>query len=165
MRSILENSKNNVIPCWKDIEALELYLDMETLRWDKSILYNITIDPQVRSGDFKIPPMLIQPFVENAIFHGLLNKKENDKKLDIAVNLEGDDIKYTIIDNGVGRMRANEYKKINRAPSYGIQITRERVELFNHGNGRSVVITDLYNDTKEPAGTKVEVWLSTLQQI
>jgi ligand-binding sensor domain-containing protein len=163
IRAILENSKNNVIPCWKDLEALKLYLDMEALRWDNKINYQLQIDAQIQHGDYKVPPMIIQPFVENAIHHGLLNKKGADKKLDITVSLEGGDIKYTIIDNGVGRLKAAEYKQVNKTSqlAYGIQITKDRVDLFNQRHHQSVHITDLYDIRREAAGTKVEIWLNT----
>jgi sensor histidine kinase YesM len=136
---------------------------METLRWDRKIQYSVRVDPAVRNGDFKVPPMVIQPFVENAIHHGLLNKSGSDKRLDISVDLDGDNIKYTIIDNGVGRTKAAEYRNINKPShaSFGIQITKDRIDLFNQNQDQSVKITDLYNDRNEPAGTKAEVWLAT----
>jgi len=163
IRAILENSKNNTIPCWKDLEALELYLEMEKLRWDHKISCTLTIDSQIQQGDYKVPPMIVQPFIENAIHHGLLNKTSGDKKLDIEVHLEEHNIKYTITDNGVGRLKAQEYKKINKPSqlSYGMQITKDRINLFNQDHNGSVKITDLYNAQHLPEGTKVEVWLTT----
>ncbi len=163
IRAILENSKNNTIPCWKDLEALELYLEMEKLRWDHKISCTLTIDSQIQQGDYKVPPMIVQPFIENAIHHGLLNKTSGDKKLDIEVHLEENNIKYTITDNGVGRQKAQEYKKINRPSqlSFGMQITKDRINLFNQNHNGSVKITDLYNAQHLPEGTKVEVWLTT----
>jgi ligand-binding sensor domain-containing protein len=163
IRAILENSKNNTIPCWKDLEALELYLQMEELRWDKKITCNVKVANEIQNGDYKVPPMVVQPFVENAIHHGLLNKMTPDKKLTIEVMLEENKIKYTITDNGVGRLKAGEYKKLNKSPgtSLGLQITKDRINLFNQGDNGSVKITDLYNDLQQPEGTKVEVWLTT----
>lgn len=163
IRAILENSKNNTIPCWKDLEALQLYLQMEELRWDKKINYSVTIANEIQQGDYKVPPMVVQPFVENAIHHGLLNKVAPDKKLTIEVKLEGNKIKYTVTDNGVGRLKAGEYKKLNRtsSASFGIQITKDRINLFNQDTNGSVKITDLYNGQQQPDGTKVEVWLTT----
>jgi ligand-binding sensor domain-containing protein len=163
IRAILENSKNNTIPCWKDLEALQLYLHMEELRWDKKITCNVTIADEIQNGDYKVPPMVIQPFVENAIHHGLLNKITPDKKLTIDVKLEGTKIKYTITDNGVGRLKAGEYKKLNRTSgaSFGVQITEDRINLFNQGTNGAVKITDRYNELQQPEGTLVEVWLTT----
>jgi len=163
IRAILENSKNNTIPCWKDLEALKLYLQMEELRWDKKITCSVTIANEIQNGDYKVPPMIVQPFVENAIHHGLLNKVAPDKKLTIEVTLEGNRIKYTITDNGVGRLKASEYKKLNRSSgtSFGLQITKDRINLFNQEANGSVKMTDLYDERLQPDGTKVEVWLTT----
>ena len=163
IRAILENSKNNMIPCWKDLETLELYLEMEKLRWDNKITYALTIDAEIQQGDYKVPPMIVQPYIENAIHHGLLNKMDADKKLDIEVHLEENNIKYTITDNGVGRQKAAEYKKINKPSQipFGLQITKDRIDLFNQHKNGSVKITDLYNPQHLPEGTKVEVWLTT----
>jgi len=121
------------------------------------------ITNEIQNGDYKVPPMIVQPFVENAIHHGLLNKVDPDKKLSIEVKLEENKIKYTIIDNGIGRLKGDEYKKLNRSSraSFGMQITKDRINLFNHHTNGSVKITDLYNELRQPAGTIVEVWLST----
>jgi ligand-binding sensor domain-containing protein len=163
IRAILENSKSNTIPCWKDLEALKLYLQMEELRWDKKITCHLAVADEIQNGDYKVPPMILQPFVENAIHHGLLNKVANDKKLDIDVKLEGNKIKYTVSDNGVGRVQAGEYKKLNMTSraSFGMQITKDRINLFNQHTNGSVKITDLYNEHRQPGGTRVEVWLTT----
>jgi len=163
IRAILENSKANSIPCWKDLEALQLYLELESLRWENQIIFQMDVEPQIHEGDYKVPPLVIQPFVENAIHHGLLNKLDGAKKLDIDVRMQGQRIKYTITDNGVGRLQAAEYKKLNKwsQASYGVQMTNERIGLFNqHANG-SIIITDLYDHESRPSGTMVEVWLNT----
>jgi len=121
------------------------------------------VEPLIQEGHFRVPPLVIQPFVENAIHHGLLNKLNGEKKLDIDVRLEEQSIKYTITDNGVGREQAAAYKKLNglsRTP-FGMQMTNERINLFNQETNGSVKITDLYDDQATPAGTKVEVWLTT----
>ncbi|MEP6795859.1 MAG: histidine kinase, partial [Saprospiraceae bacterium] len=163
IRAILENSKTNAIPFWKDLDALKLYLEMEALRWDNKIQYQLNIDPQIQNGDYKVPPMVIQPFVGNAIHHGLLNKIANDRKLYIEVKLEDQNIKYTISDNGVGRKEAAELKKLNNIflKSYGIQISHERIGLFNENQNNAITITDLYDEEKEACGTRVEIWLTT----
>ena len=161
IRSILETSKNNTVPCWKDLETLNLYLELEQLRWDKNFLYEVKIDEKIINGDYKVPPMIIQPFVENAIHHGLLNKKTGDKKLSIDVSVVNNHILYVIKDNGVGRKKAAEYKQLNRPThqSLGLDITRDRINLFNNTSNGAVKITDLYDEHQQPAGTKVEVEL------
>ncbi|MBL0356862.1 MAG: histidine kinase [Chitinophagaceae bacterium] len=161
IRAILENSKNNVVPCWKDMETLKLYLELEELRCDNKFTYHINIADEILNGDYKVPPLVIQPFVENAIHHGLLNKIEADKKLMISVTAVNNHIYYCIEDNGVGREKAGEYKKINKPvyESMGMQITTDRINLFNQYKSGSVKITDLVDSNNQPCGTKVEVAL------
>jgi len=162
IRGILENSKQEVIPCWKDLEQLQLYLELEQLRWDNKFASVVNIDERILQGDYRVPPMVIQPFVENAIHHGLLNKKENDRKLFICVMPENGQIKFIIEDNGVGRAKAEEYNKVNRLShqSMGLHITEQRIHLFNKDETRSVKIIDLSGKDNEPAGTRVEVILN-----
>lgn len=161
IRAILENSKNNVIPCWKDLEALQLYLELEEFRWDKKFSYTLHIATEILQGDYKVPPLVIQPFVENAIHHGLLNKTTADKKLLITVSIENSHIKYVVEDNGIGRKQAAMYKKINTpaSTSLGMELTTERIDLFNQKNNGAVTITDLADPEGHPTGTRVEVCL------
>jgi ligand-binding sensor domain-containing protein/putative methionine-R-sulfoxide reductase with GAF domain len=161
IRSILENATNNVIPCWKDMETLQLYLELEELRWDKKFSYRLIISDEILNGDYKVPPLIIQPFVENAIHHGLLNKIEGDKKLVIMVSVVNNHIHYLIEDNGVGRAKAKSYKQLNKPShqSMGMQITTERINLFNQNKNGSVLITDMVNELQEPCGTKVTIEL------
>lgn len=161
IRSILENSQNNVVPCWKDMETLKLYLELEELRCDDKFTYSIHIAEEILNGDYKAPPLVIQPFVENAIHHGLLNKIENNRRLLINVTARNGHICYSIEDNGVGRVKANEYKEINKPvhKSMGMQITTDRINLFNQSKSGWVKITDIVDTNNEPAGTKVEVEL------
>jgi putative methionine-R-sulfoxide reductase with GAF domain len=159
IRSILENSASNVVPCWKDIDTLRLYLQLEELRWEKKFTYQLIIADEIINGDYKVPPLLIQPFVENAIHHGLLNKIEGDRKLMVNVDVLNDHIHYIIQDNGVGIAKANTFKQLNKLSyqSMGLQITTERINLYNQNKGGSVTITDLMNKNNEPCGTRVEV--------
>ena len=161
IRNILETSKSNVIPCWKDIETLKVYLELEELRCDNSFTYHIDVAEEILNGDYKVPPLVIQPFVENAIHHGLLNKKESDKQLRIAVRVEGNSIQYIIEDNGVGRDLSAAYNSLNKPAhqSMGMQLTTERINLFNRENNGAIIITDLYDKQNKPAGTRVEVKL------
>jgi len=161
IRAILENSKSDSIPCWKDLETLKLYLELEELRWGKKITYHLNIGPEILQGDYKVPPMIIQPYVENAIHHGLLNKEQGVGRLLINVNAEKNHIIYIIEDNGIGRKKAMEYKLLNKPAhqSIGMDITKERINLFNQNNNGRVAITDLYNEYNEPDGTRVTVSL------
>jgi LytS/YehU family sensor histidine kinase len=159
IRSVLENSKNNVVPFHKDLETLQLYLQLEQFRAGNKFSYELHADEELINGDYKVPPLIVQPYIENAIHHGLLNKESGDRRLFIDASVKGDFIHYIIRDNGVGRVRGLEIKKRNRPEhrSYGMQITIERLQLHN-GNGieNDILITDLAGNGSS-GGTQIEV--------
>ena len=159
IRVVLDSSKNNVIPFYKDYEALKLFLQLEQFRSSNKFEYELKADDELLLGDYKVPPLLVQPFIENAIHHGLMNKIGKDKKLSVHVTIDSNAIKYIITDNGVGRKKALDLKLLNKPEhvSYGIQISTERIHLYNRSTyPENIIITDLYNDGM-PAGTKVEI--------
>jgi sensor histidine kinase YesM len=146
IRGILDSSKNNLISFQKDFDTLKLYLEMEQFRCNNKFSYQLDADQELLNGDYKVPPLIIQPFVENAIHHGLLNKRDNNRKLTINARLLDTYIVYSITDNGIGRQHAAIIKQRNRPeqPSYGIDITRERIKLHNQQNlAGDILITDL----------------------
>ena len=161
IRSVLENSAHNTVPCWKDMETMQLYLELESLRFDHKFTYQVNIAPEIFNGDYKVPPLVIQPFLENAIHHGLLNKTDGDKKLKVEVFVTPDHIHYLIEDNGVGRLQAASYKKQNKLAygSMGMQITEERINIFNQRSNGSVKIDDLCDENNRSRGTMVSVSL------
>jgi len=116
-------------------------------------------------GDYTVPCLLIQPYVENAIIHGIAHSNKEQLQLSVTAILEGDHIKYVIEDNGVGREQAGEYNRQNkpRHKSVGLKITAERIAHFNQeaGGTNSVNVIDLYNNN-EPSGTRVEVLLKAV---
>lgn len=148
IRSVLDSSKNNLVPFQRDFETLKLYLEMEKFRCNNKFNYNLIVDKKLMNGDYKVPPMIIQPFVENAIHHGLLNKQDNDRQLDISAELQNEQIVYYVSDNGIGRKQAAEIKAINKPgqKSYGIDITRERISLYNKNGTNDIEIIDLEED-------------------
>jgi putative methionine-R-sulfoxide reductase with GAF domain/anti-sigma regulatory factor (Ser/Thr protein kinase) len=159
IRNVLDSSKNDVVAFQKDYETLELYLQMEQFRCSDKFTYELKADDELMYGDYKVLPLIVQPFVENAIHHGLLNKQYGDKKLTVNAKLENDYITYTITDNGVGREKAQQLKEINKPEhkSYGIEITKERIQLYNKdGENSNVIFTDLL-ENNVPSGTKVEI--------
>jgi ligand-binding sensor domain-containing protein len=161
IRMILENSREDVVTVANDLEALQLYVDLELLRFNYKFSYKTCIDKELLDDDYRVPPLLIQPFVENAIVHGLANSDKPDLFLNVVVKLEGDYIKYTIEDNGIGREQAAEYKTQNKPnhKSMGMKITRERINLFNQQRqaNNAIAIIDLYNEHHQPMGTRVEI--------
>ncbi|UFH55893.1 sensor histidine kinase [Spirosoma sp. KNUC1025] len=165
IRLVLDSSKNNLVHFQKDFDTLRLYLELEQFRCNHKFSYSLTAAPELIAGDYQVPPLIIQPFVENAIHHGLLNKPDNCRQLDIAAWLKDEYIIYSVIDNGIGRAQAARLKELNRPEhqSYGIQITRERIQLHNrHHRLADVQISDLEEDGR-PAGTKAVVRINSAE--
>lgn len=156
MRNILENSRKETISLKQELETVKLYLDLEAVRMEDKFDYRISISKDVDTDYVQIPPLILQPFLENAIWHGI-NYKKDEGFIDIEVECCKDDDDTLIIkikDDGVGRKAASKRKSLEHAhKSYGIDITKERLEL--QGTCNSIEITDLHNDLKEPAGTLV----------
>jgi len=114
IRGVLDSSKNNLVPFQKDFETLKLYLEMQQFRCNNKFSYQLNINDELLNGDYKVPPLIIQPFVENAIHHGLLNKQHGDRHLHISADINDDHIIYSVVDNGIGRKNAAIIKERNR---------------------------------------------------
>ncbi|HEU4607345.1 MAG TPA: histidine kinase [Chitinophagaceae bacterium] len=159
VRGVLDSSKNNLVPFEKDFETMKLYLEMEKFRCNGKFSYDLEADDQLLQGDYKVPPLIIQPFIENAIHHGLLNKPDSDRQLKVNAQLEDEYIIYSITDNGIGRKKAHAIKQMNKPDqqSYGLAITRERIQLHNKNDKETgLVISDL-EEAGLPAGTKAVI--------
>lgn len=162
IRLVFENSMHKTIPLCNDLEALELYIQMEKLRFGKKINYHLHLSPQVDTEKVLIPPLLIQPFVENALLHGILpSEKEGNLSISITVN---DQVLVIIIhDDGIGRKQASLNKEKYRSThtSYGIKVTRERIDLLNTNSAfsGSVNYTDHVDANYNATGTSVEIRL------
>lgn len=160
LRNILDSSKQNTVSFSKDVETLKLYIELEELRHEKKFITNFTVNNELLNSDYKVPPLIVQPFVENAILHGLRNKEENDGVLTININKVNDTIQYIITDNGIGRAAAKKIMQ-NKESHYGMQISYDRIKIFNKEETASVQITDLYNN-ENPAGTQVTLSLNII---
>lgn len=163
MRLILQNSRSNYITLKDELETLKLYIEMESLRLKNKFKYQIEVDEALDISSIDIPPMLIQPYVENAIWHGLMNKQNREEGLlSIALNRSKNMLHCTIRDNGIGRQKALEIqtkRTKTKRKSMGMSITSERIELINqlYNLDAMVKIHDLYNDNKEASGTEVRL--------
>lgn len=166
IRSILDSSRNEVVPITKDMEALKLYVELEQLRFNNKFTFNLFLDPALAGGDYLVPSLLVQPFVENAIVHGMAHSEEQGLNLTVMASLEGDKIKYTIRDNGVGREKAKVYNMQNKPyhKSVGLKITEERISMYNDQSARKecINIVDIYDENSKPGGTKVEIILKAI---
>ena len=159
MRSIIGNSKQQMIAISEELNAIQLYLELEVMRFTDKFEYKIIVDEEIDQNYDRIPSMLIQPYVENAIAHGLL-PKEGQGKILIHLQKQMDSILCTIQDNGIGRERSKEFKKnrVQQHKSMGMSITQERLDILNSSLNRNLnaQIEDLY-DNGIPAGTKVQI--------
>ena len=160
MRMSLEYSQRDTILLSEELLFLENYIDLEVLRFEGKFKYSINLDPLLDGDIVKIPPMLIQPFVENSINHGILHKP-SEGKIDISIQKTGSSIVCTVTDDGVGRKKAGELgsKRGKKHRSFGIKLTEERLELLKLGKKAKIgfKITDLMDGEGMAKGTKVEI--------
>lgn len=166
IRSILDSARSEKIMLSEEIELIKLYLEMEGMRLKHRLSYELVVDDNIECDFIEIPPLLIQPYVENAIWHGIMNKGEGGFiKLTISA---APDQKYLVIkitDNGVGRKRSAEIKSNSflQHASHGTKLNNERIEIFNakYKTNTEVTITDLYDVSNQPCGTSVTIKLLT----
>ena len=151
LRQILENSIEANVPLKREIQLLKLYLDLESLRFDQSFRYNVHIDGKLDIHNEEVPLFLIQPYVENAIVHGLMPKKRGERALCIRFLNGKDFIRCEVTDNGIGREAARALKKRRSYVSRGTSVAKRRLEIINKNKVRKTLVS--FEDT-EP-GTKV----------
>jgi ligand-binding sensor domain-containing protein len=169
VRMILENVRETTISLTDELRFIKVYLRMESLRLSDRFDFEIKVQPGLPIGNIQIPPMLIQPFLENAIWHGLAALKERRGKLCLDFSLEAGEVVCTIHDNGIGRERSlqlkQEYRK--RHKSLAMNISRERIEALNSIEKRkaSLVVKDEYDAGGNPTGTSVILKLPTQTSI
>ena len=161
LRTLLNFAEKNFIPLDEELKILKMYIELESLRFDQSFYYEITVDDNLTNDEVLVPSLMVQPFAENAIWHGLLHK-EGEKKLSIRFTQSSEDYLSCIIeDNGIGR-KASEIIQKNKVSSMmheskGIGIIEERLLLLQQKTGKpaKVEIEDLYTSENEAAGTRI----------
>ncbi len=160
MRSVLENSEEDFIPLEKEVELLDLYLKLEHSRFKDKFDYEFLVDNTIELGLFQIPPMLLQPYVENAVWHGLRYKKEKGFLKVQLFKKDEETIQIEISDNGIGRKKSKELKTDyqKKKKSKGMQNIKQRIAILNkmYKDKVDVFIEDMYEDT---TGTKVVLTL------
>ncbi len=166
LRLVLDNSDKNFIPLSSELETIRLYLSLESLRFSQSFAYSIEVADKLDKEDIYIPSLLLQPFAENAIWHGLRNK-EGEKKLLLKFSEKDGKLECVIEDNGVGRARAGDIKgqKLGAAKleSKGTKLALQRIAIINQQSPGSAAIEtqDLFDEQGVAAGTRVMITLST----
>lgn len=160
IRKVLENSKHTYIALKEESEMLDLYIKLEQLRFSHKFSYEIIIDEKLDLDFLEIPSMVIQPYVENAIIHGLAAKKENGH-LTIQFICKEDKVFCMVEDNGIGREQAMKARMRSGIVhnSVAMEITKDRIDLYKKelGEDLSVKIIDLKNESNTPVGTRVEI--------
>jgi ligand-binding sensor domain-containing protein/two-component sensor histidine kinase len=166
MRLTLENSRVQRIPLDTEIKTLTNYMTLERFSSGEQFDFNIECDEDLDPEELMIPPMMIQPFVENAIIHGV-SKTEHPGQINVLFECEDDKIICSISDNGIGRKKAAEVKsqKNQHHKSTALVVTQERLDILNvGGNGqKSLEIIDLHHDDGEPAGTKIMIRIPLME--
>ena len=158
VRLILQNSQAAFIPLENELESLQLYLELESLRFDHHFDYTINVADGLDISVIKVPPLIIQPYAENAIWHGLM-QKEDKGNLYIEIEQNNDHLIFIIADNGIGRKAAAELAgtSAQKHKSVGLKITAERIALLQNLNNTEspVKINDLVNADGTAGGTEV----------
>ena len=160
IRSILSSSLEKEITLKEELDTMQLYVNIENIRFCNEIDYKVKVDDDVDLNDIKIPSLILQPFVENALWHGL-QPKEGQKILTLEVQKKDRNfIEISITDNGIGRKRTMEIpsdKRNTQKKSIGINLTIQRLQNFskNFANMHSLNIIDLYDERHNPKGTRV----------
>ena len=157
LRQVLENSEKNLISLDKELYSLLLYVDLEKLRMNMNVDYNIHVGETIIDSEVKIPPLILQPFVENALWHGL-NKKEGDKEITLKIAQESGWLVCEITDNGIGRKRAKElYETFPEGHlSKAVSIIRHRLVDFNQvPDTDPITIIDLEENGKATGTTVI----------
>ncbi len=159
IRLVLENSRSEKVTLANELETLRLYIELEAMRFRDKFKYQINVSDSIDQSYIEIPPLLLQPFVENAIWHGLMHKEEGGT---VIVEVEQQSVSalhVTITDDGVGREKATEFKSksATRNKSFGMKVTSERIELINqlYNTNTQVSIIDLKDKNGNATGTKV----------
>lgn len=170
LRLVLNNSEKNFIPLSSELEMLRLYLSLETLRFRQSFTYCIDVEETIDPEEVQVPSLLIQPYVENALWHGL-RMKEGEKKVVIHFFLAAHELNIEIEDNGIGRKRAALIKSqklgAEHFESKGTALSQQRIDILNrqYAAKAGVSIIDLTDSNFEPSGTRVVIRIPTSTKI
>lgn len=159
MRVYLYHSQVKVITLKEELFALNLYVELESLRFENKLTYEIAVDENIDTNH-EIPSLLIQPYVENSFKHGLLHITRC-KELSIQVSQESNSLIVVIKDNGIGRKKSSELLRLRNPnhQSFGHKASKNRIDLLNYGREEKIIekITDLEDEKGEPEGTLVKL--------
>lgn len=160
VRITLDNSRTEMVLLQREIKMLELYLELQALRFDDKFDFTISVDPRIDTERIKVPPMIAQPFVENAIEHGLRFKKEKGK-IQIRFQCFDQVMIFSVEDDGIGRQKAHEVEANKKHHSMATSITKDRLKVLGRKfrNSFDLEITDLTDENQKPAGTRATLMI------
>ncbi|MEM6723727.1 MAG: histidine kinase [Bacteroidota bacterium] len=158
MRKILEHSELPMISLAEELELIEAYIQLEALRFKNRFSYHIAIDESIDTSTIDLPSMLLQPFIENAIWHGL-QPKSGEGRIEIQFQLTEEQLVCTIEDNGIGRVQAKALQSAPEKQSMAIQINRDRLKLLQDTDLDPIVFEDLTDDEGQAIGTRVHLYI------
>lgn len=164
IRKVLEQSQMEYITLSEELETLSTYIDLESQRFVDKFTSSIHVEPNIITERYLVPPLIFQPFVENAIWHGLM-QKESDGKVTLTIKLSNDTLVCSVEDNGIGRKASMEINKNRKGrESFGIKATDQRLKILNSLNNKDMVVTyfDLQDTNGNAMGTRVEFVLPCL---
>ncbi|MBU2558124.1 MAG: histidine kinase [Bacteroidetes bacterium] len=141
IRLILENSRHEKINLAKEIETISLYMELQQLRFTKEFKFEVIVDPAIDTEVTFVPPMMVQPFLENALEHGLKNKLQGDGSIEVRYSLFKNKLQYEVRDNGIGLTAAARHSKLHDGESLSIAICRERLQLIEKQSNISITFT------------------------
>lgn len=166
LRMVLQHSEKNSITLEEELQMLQLYLEIESLRMNGVFSFGLEVDEEIETDAVKIPGMMVQPFVENALVHGLAGR-HGEKRIDLKFYMPEDHLLMCeISDNGIGRKAAAELKERKGATlphqSKGISLVKERLSLYHKNGGNGIHFTDHTTSVGEPSGTTVSIRIPVL---
>jgi Histidine kinase/Y_Y_Y domain/Two component regulator propeller len=161
IRQTLAISARPQISLREELEYLTTYLQLEKKRFEDKFVYTISLPPGMDQYSYSLPPMILQPYVENALHHGITHRNDNNGRIDVTIVQENGYPVCTIEDNGVGRKTAAQYKSrnLNRYPSRGMDLTARRIEMLNTTFSVPITVTieDMEDNEHRPLGTRVMI--------
>lgn len=158
IRKILDGSRNRRVSLKEELEIVRLYMSIENMRFDNEIGFSVDVSESVDLDKIKVPPLILQPFLENALWHGLM-LSQKEKLVEISIFTSENAPVLSLRDNGIGRQKSMELKnrKVLKKDSLGLKMTKERIDHFNHkeNSSYSFEIIDLEDQDGQPCGTEV----------
>ena len=159
MRQVLDNSRTEWVSLYNELKALQIYIELEQLRFENKFEVKINVSPDIDRELVHVPPLIMQPYVENAIWHGLLHKKDGTASLNINCWKEDQMLYLQIEDNGIGREASAKVGKnvLSSHKSHGLRVTEERLQILNqvYNVDASVKIVDLLTSDHQAGGTQI----------